>query len=168
MEVSLSLAFFISLPSWLSLTCGPTALTPVWSSREASACAGACSPGHLLQGQRFNTPSSFTATCQSTCCLGFLAEMFIPSRYSVISTQSLGKTSCWCKCETSSGQQPLLQDLGIASLSLGSFSPSSPLSLPSIGFQTPTLLCHQHLFYASSPAVLHQFFPSVVQHLKAC
>ena len=61
-------------------------LTPVGSSSEASAGARACSPGHLLQGQRFNAAPSFTITCQSTSCLGFLEEIFIPSRCSVSST----------------------------------------------------------------------------------
>lgn len=77
----------VSPPALLPLCRGaPAALAPVGSSREVSAGAGACSPGHLLQGQRFNAAPCFTITCQSTSCLGFLEEIFIPSRCSVGST----------------------------------------------------------------------------------
>lgn len=68
----------------------------------------------------------------------------------------------WAACggerETTSSQQPPLRELelGIAALSLGSFSLFSPRFLPNMCFQTPTLLCHQRLFFAYFLAVLHQ------------
>lgn len=146
-------------------------LTPVGSSREASAGGRTSGPGHPLQGLRLNAAPSFTITSQSTSCLGFLEEIFIPSRCSVGSTLHcpLPKTSC-CAGETTGGQQPPVQDMGTASLSLNSFSLLSTLFLPNICFQTSMLLCHQRLFFASFLAALHwcfQQWSSTWQHIKS-
>lgn len=109
--------------------------------RGRKKAARPCSPGHLLQGQ-------FTITCQSTGCLGFLEENFIPSRYSVSSTlhypwrMSFSCRRAW-NHHWSAAPAP---GAGCCRFVMRFFL-FGLLFLPNLRFQTFTPLCHQRLFF---------------------
>lgn len=91
---SLLSVFFVTLPRRLCHRLRPCPFAEVLLLRSPlSGAAGRFQPvpepaalGTCFGGRGFNAAPCFTITCQSTSCVGFLEEIFVPSRCSVGST----------------------------------------------------------------------------------